>query len=767
MCSPAMLSLAALLALALAADGAQAADRVLAEGGKSAYTIRVCADPALAEQHAAEELQRFLKEVTGAELPLQPAGAVPARAILVGRDAEADALAPGTDWAKLGGEGFVVRTAGDRLVLAGGRPRGTLYAVYSFLDEEVGCRWLAPEASRIPKSDRLVVKDVSRQFRPRLEYREPFATTAFDADWAARNFSNGHATRLDEKRGGKVVYQGFVHTFYTLLPPAKHFAEHPEWYSERGGKRFHEHGQLCLTNPEVLRQITEGVRDWLRRFPNATIVSVSQNDWHGACECANCKAVDEAEGTPTGALLRFVNGVAEAVEKEFPNVAIDTLAYQYTRKPPKITRPRPNVIVRLCSIECCFTHPLDTCPENKTFKEDIVGWSKICDRLYIWDYVTNFSHYLLPHPNLDVLESNIKFFIAHGVKGIFEQGNYTSLGGEMMELRSYILARLLWNPDYGAERAREEFLAGYYGPAAGPIREYLRLMHDKVKQDDIHLRCFTQPNAAHITPEVMARAEECFDQAEHLAAGRPAELARVRKMRLPVQYAALIRGRAWSREAKRAGKNIGPYGAGWSEKETAERFFATAAEAQVTKISEGGSIDPFKEKVMARVAARRTDPAPPPGTENLPAGSVIDVQDDELSFYREGQLCATRADETASDGACAWLNGASREWALQFVVPLHYLKPDKRYRAFAVVKVRKVKDEGAAFDFGIYDSEAKKGVAGRKVPAAEASAEWKAYEIGVFEPKGRPYVWIAGVENPTAVPDIFVDRLYFVEDPKP
>jgi Domain of unknown function (DUF4838)/Glycosyl hydrolase family 67 N-terminus len=743
-----------------------AASRVIADQGKSDYAIRLCAGSTPAERHAAEELQRFLKEIAGAELPIREAGALPEHAILVGRDAEAERLVPGVDWAKLGDEGLVVRTAGPHLLLAGGRPRGTLYAVYSFLEDELGCRWFAPDCSRIPKQRRLVVHDLHRTFVPPLEYRESYELSAFDGDWSARNFNNGQSPHLTDAQGGKVIYSGFVHTFYPLLPPEKHFAQHPEWYSERNGKRTCERAQLCLTNPEVVAAMTEAVRAQLRKHPEAAIISVSQNDWHGWCECARCKAVDDEEGSHSGTLIRFVNQVAENIEKEFPHVAVDTLAYQYTRKPPLHVRPRPNVIVRLCSIECCFTHPLDRCPQNRSFVEDIVGWSKLCRRLYIWDYVTNFAHYLLPYPNLNVLEPNIRFFIAHGVRGVFEEGAYQTPGAEMMELRAYMLARLLWNPACGAARTRDEFLDGYYGPAAPPIRRYLRLIHDKVEHDRIHLRCYVQPGAPCFTPELIAQAEKLFVEAERLAASQPDILRRVRTAHLPVQYTMLVNGRAWARAAKRAGRTGGVFGASWSEKDVADRFLATAADIGVKQTSEGGQFAPFKEKVLARVAVARSRSTPPPGTEKLPADRVIDVQDDEFSFYKEGTLCGVRTDDTASDGACAWLTGATNEWAIQFHLPQNYLKAGRRYRAFVVVKVRKQADTGSAFGFGLYDAAAKKSIASRRVSAKDAATDWTPYDLGVFEPKGQPYVWFAGCKNADAIPEILIDRVYFVEETK-
>ena len=118
-------------------------------------------------------------------------------------------------------------------------------------------------------------------------------------------------------------------------------------------------------------------------------------------------------------MLRAINFVADAIKGEFPSVAIDTLAYQYTRPAPNKTKPRDNVIVRLCSIECNFLKPL-TDQSNAAFTRDIVNWNKISNRLYILDYVVDFHAWLMPWPNYYVLAPNIRFFAAHGVKGIFE-----------------------------------------------------------------------------------------------------------------------------------------------------------------------------------------------------------------------------------------------------------------------------------------------------------------------------------------------------------
>ncbi|MBC7289384.1 MAG: DUF4838 domain-containing protein, partial [Armatimonadetes bacterium] len=392
---------------------------VIAENGRSDFVIVVGADASPSEKHAANELQHFLKEISGAELPIKDdTGPVGPHEIILGDNAHLRQVGAKIDFTKLGDEGFTIRTVPPHLVIAGGKLRGTMYGVYTFLEDYLGCKWLAADCSVIPKRERIAVESIDDTQVPVLEYREPFYKDAFDPDWCARNKMNSNSARLDETRGGKVSYYGFVHTFNALLPPEKYFDEHPEYYSEVNGRRIKEYTQLCCTNPEVQRLVAEQVLRWMREHPEATVFSVSQNDWGNWCQCPRCTEVAEREGSQIGPILELVNYVADYVRDEFPNKIIDTLAYHYSRKPPKHIRPRPNVVIRLCSIECCFSHPLATCdsPRNADFRRDIEEWSKVCNRLWVWDYVVDFPHYLLPFPNLRVLKPNIQFFVQHNVR---------------------------------------------------------------------------------------------------------------------------------------------------------------------------------------------------------------------------------------------------------------------------------------------------------------------------------------------------------------
>ena len=553
----------------------------IAENGVAKAVIVIAEDASEPEQHAAAELADFLRHITGAKLDIVPPPATGSSRLLVGtraaKLADADFSADG-----LGSDGIIIRTVGNDLILAGGHPRGTLYAVYTFLEEHLGCRWWSSTESTIPKKTTLKVAKLNVRYVPALEYRSPYWFDAFDGDWAVRNKCNGHAHRLDEKRGGKHIYEGHVHTFNRLINPDKYFKDHPEWFSEINGQRTYKRAQLCLTNEEMRKELVKNLKARLRANPAATIASVSQNDWRGNCQCSRCAAIEKEEGSPAGLMLHFVNSIAADIEKEFPQVAISTLAYQYTRKPPKYVKPRDNVIVRLCSIECSFSKPLAD-ERNKEFRDDIVGWSKICNRLYIWDYTTNFKHHIMPHPNLRVLGPNVKFFADHNVKGVFEQGAYSTYGAEMAELRAWVLARLLWDPTQDGQELIDEFIAGYYGPAGPHIKAYLKVTHDAVEASEDWLGCFSQHTAKFLSFETLSKGWAHLAAAEAAVQNDPELRFRVQVAQLPAMYTFMMR---WDEMREKAEAS----GADWPMPEpikTAyEHFMKVAKKKNINRLDE-------------------------------------------------------------------------------------------------------------------------------------------------------------------------------------
>lgn len=584
---PILPSLVLAFVLLASATGHAASQATLVEKGRSKYRIVVPADAIAAERFAAEEMQVYLERISGVRLPIvTDAEKLTSREIVLGDGARLRKLGVRLDTHALGDDGFVVQWAKDRLVIAGARPRGTLNGVHTFLEEQLGVRWYTPELEVVPRTNRVRLAKASASRSPALEYREVFWTEMMrNGDFASRHRLNGDHCRLEAKHGGAAVsYFPFVHSFDALVPPAL-FESHPEYFPLIDGKRKGGYVQRCLTNPDVLRLSIERVREWIRDHPEATILSVSQNDTINYCQCDACRAIDDAEGTPCGSLLKFVNAVAAAIEADHPKVRIDTLAYQYTRMAPKTLRPHRNVIIRLCSIECCFAHPFADCPSkaNQRFCEDIVAWQPVAPLLYVWDYTPNFAHYQQIFPNFDALQPNVQFFVKHGVKGLFEQGNYSSGGmGEMGPLRSYVLAKLLWNPDTDVARHIREFTDAYYGRAGAKIREYLELTHQPVRGTECHAHIFDGPKSCYLPAGTVAEAEQLLIQAEQLAGEDPQKF-RVQVATLPVWYAQL------------SDKKL----EGWPRTQLLRRFLEVARKAGVSNISESKDLATWAKEMGA------------------------------------------------------------------------------------------------------------------------------------------------------------------------
>ena len=519
----------------------------LVTNGKSAYSIVIASDASPSERHGAAELQKFIEEISGARLPItsEPAPAM----VLVGRSAALDKLNPGIPFTDLGPEGFALKIKGKHLIIAGGRLRGTMYGVYGLL-EKLGCRWCTASVSRIPKMPSISVSPLDEIQKPSFEAREPFFAEAADPDWAARNKVNGQSMRLDATRGGKQIAYPSGHSFNLLLPPQKYFKQHPEYFSLVDGKRRIDQyrSQLCLTNPDVLLIVIESVERCIAQRPEATNISVSQNDGEGWCECDNCRRVEAEEGgAHSGPLLRFVNAVAEAIEKNHPDKLIDTFAYAYTLDPPAKVRPRRNVRIRICPSDACFAHPFEKCEYNAQVMRDLEAWSKITDQLYVWHYNINFLHYLLPFPDFDELAADIPMYRRHGIVGLFMEGSTDREGGaENAELRSYVMAQLMWNIKVDVNKVIDEFHETYYGKAAKPMRAYFDLLQSRVRQapggPGYHLWISDPPSAPYLGGDFLDKAAALFRQAEAAADSGMAR-TNVRKARLGIDYIRMSRAK--------------------------------------------------------------------------------------------------------------------------------------------------------------------------------------------------------------------------------
>lgn len=513
---------------------------IIAQGRESAYSIIYPANPTEAYKHAVQELKKYLSLVTGAYLPeFMDNRHVEEKEIVVGYTNRGGFTEE--DKEKLGDEGFIIKNEGEKIYILGSGVRGALYGVYSFLEKFCGIRFYLNDFEKVPAEGDLEIAPFEEiREIPVFFYRNPYWFPVSTPEISAKLKINGcHGRkRFPEVLGGDVNYEGgFEHTIGWLSGQCA--------YGDRAWV------QPCLSDENVFNTVVSNLRGLLEKYPDARLVSITQNDGDsGACQCEKCRPVNEREESGMGTMLNFVNRVAETLEKDYPNVLFDTFAYRFTRKPPKYARPRHNVVVRLCSIECCFNHPLEECAETPghdengpTFLEDLIGWSKIAPRLTVWNYTTNFTNFGTMFFNFGTLLKNERFFADHGVSGIFEQGNFASPNGEFAELRGYLLARIMWNPYMSEEdvaKLAHEFICDYYGEGGKYIEEYLRLCekcsegsHFGIYYDNSSRYIWVRDAESQLKgkEEFLRIGEELFDKAEACAEdGR--RLANVRRSRI-------------------------------------------------------------------------------------------------------------------------------------------------------------------------------------------------------------------------------------------
>lgn len=750
-----------LIAIALLACAGCASAITLARDGASQYAIAIPADADAPTITAAEELQKTLKAVTGAALEIaQEDGiATDARVIAVGPGERFRKACPDVDLASLQRDGIVIRTVGDDLFLAGGSPRGTLYAVYTFLEDSVGCRWWAADAEFIPQRPTLEIGELNTVYVPKLQYREAFYRGVLrNPLFAAKLKLNGHFEGIPASHGGHYSIIGWCHTFYQILPPEKYFAAHPDWYSEIGGRRVHEGAQLCLTNSEMRAEFIRVALERIRQQPDAGIISVSQNDWHGRCQCDKCRALEEAEGAPSGALVHFVNAVAEEIEKEFPDVLVETLAYQYTRQAPEKVKPRRNVIIRLCSIECDFSKPLETGETNETFARDVAAWSAIAPQLYVWDYVTNFASYIMPHPNLRVLAPNIRFFVNNKTIGLFEQGDASCSCSDFPELRAWLLAKLMWDPSLDDKALIREFMQGYYGPAAEPLLQYIELYHDAIENSGKALRCYMSGTIDWLPLADMNAATKLFAEAARAVEGDQVLSDRVRRARLPLDHSWILGYNAFRRQA--AGEKtefLGPD----DPQAMVRDFIETAERFDVNSFREG---QPFSNYAPMLERRFRAAGPPPEMCKDLPVEDWVDVQDNDFTLHNAGTWVSLVEDPKACDGWAARMTTNHTQWATQYPITRDVESLGKSH-CYALVKCAAKDDAAPGFEAGIYDNETRSGLAGQTIPAADcAGDDYVLIDLGVHQLKTSMYVWFAPKNNPDQIESISIDRIFFIRE---
>ena len=565
------------------------AEFAFAENGKTQCVIALPDKPAGFDRDAADDLSSYLGKMTGAKFAVVPESKIPAgkNVIYVGQ----------TDFARkqnvrfdqLSAEEWVIKTAGKNLILSGGKPIGSFYAVWTLLNK-FGCYCLTWDQDAIPNCKSLKREIKPEQKKPAFNGRFIYNryppilgkhTKASDeviqayAKWKLRSGQNGKHNPLDSQW----VYSAHYisrhpnnHSLSLYVDP-KLFKEHPEYFSmNEAGKRFPPRsfthgGGLCMSNPKVaevtlesLRRIIREDRERLPREKWPTIYDISELDAISyICKCPNCLAIIKEEGAQSGLLLRYVNAVAREIRKEYPDVIIRTACYGFsTGTPPKKVRPESNVLVRLhdkYSISDPFqplSHPLNA--DRLPYFEE---WRKISQKIMVGDYWNlNCKE---PHPDtvFDAMVSDLRYFRKLKATDIFieaERNPHTPQS--FIDLCYFSASQLMMDTEQDAEKLADVYIRYYFGPAAVPMRKLFDEIRNGMKQQKTRQTSREITHWTYLTPEFMVRN---YIDLKKLAGSLPKDSVyrkRVNAERLPFIWYTLVRRESYRKAFRERGINV-------------------------------------------------------------------------------------------------------------------------------------------------------------------------------------------------------------------
>lgn len=523
---------------------------IVFDNGKTEFSIVLPQDCSKALREAAETLQGLFERMTGTVMPIISESQADPTAHNFCIDTAMGTARP--DDAELF-DGYRIVIGDKDISVCGASQAGSRNGVYGFAEDILGCIFLTPDDTYVPEHKTVCLDKLDKISKPATRWRDVYAYETVQNKWAAKLRLNGIDIESDnpELSIEELQYEGWgtwCHDCYDYLSPDDYFAEHPEYFSEKGGVRVtsydNREAYLCLSNPEVFEIVKNSLAKKIEENPDVMYWDFSGNDNPSlaGCQCDACKAADKAAGgTGMGTLLPFLNKLAKA----FPDKYISTLAYLHTLKAPKNMKAEPNVVIKLCSMPGDQASSyLDGANANSAeFKAQVEEWSKITDKIVVWDYVVNFAHLLMPFPNFAVQAKNQQFYEENNIIGVFHQASREK-GGEFACLRSYVLSRLMWEGS-GADVAEcvSKYVAAYYGEAAPKVIEYMNLCASELCASGKKLGLYDglMPHySGYLSENNVKKYKELISEAKAAVTGNSELESRIEAIELSVEYAAVL-----------------------------------------------------------------------------------------------------------------------------------------------------------------------------------------------------------------------------------
>ena len=752
--NPSVFALIALLLLSLSSH----ASAMLYQDGKTDYNIYLSSESTLAEKNAAKEFQKYWKLATGNELAVTNKY-TGGKQILIGQSREAQQLLPEIDLGSLKNDEIIIAPVGDLLILCGERPRGTLYAVYEFLKREMGIRFWTAEDESVPRSVAIAMPDQLFRYTPSVKVRLPYFRAILEnPDFAAKMHCFGpNYTSAPEWGGEYVNLIGPWHTFDRFLPASEYLESNPEYFSLRDGKRLggQFQGQLCLSNPALRQKFLEIVRAQLKNNPNAKVISVSQNDNDNYCQCTECARIDKNGNSPSASIITFVNFIAEHIEKEFPDVEIQTFAYQYSRTPPAGIVPRKNVSILLCAIEADFSKPLQTSgnPDNTAFLKDLAAWQKTGAKLAIWYYISNFNNFLLPHPNLESIKKDVGFLGKYSPSMFLLECDAANVNpiDDLLPLKTWIGAQLLWNPSLDPEKLEDEFLSGYYGKAAPLIKKYLTVRKTDTLKNTESVGCF-EYTAKWVSADLLFHCLQILNEAQKSVEGDPILTDRISMLAKPFEYLLISDYSRWQTEKKCP--------ADPEAVRIAKNYLDFLARKKVTHIASTNEIGATKRQFERFINYPPVKKKEHPFLARFKNRRLLVFEEDAFIIHGETHAQVVR-DEKAGNNWAIMLKHIGTSWAVQLPIRPEF-NLEKSYEVYAACRLDRKAKHGL-FQFGGYDLKNRELYLSVHPDADTLGVEQYTYiPLGTYRFREKSYLFLDSKVNPE-IQCSYVDHLLFVE----
>ena len=490
---------------------------------EESFPIYLSPDASDAEHFAAGDLSRSLERITGKIFPIRP----------VEKDNTTDpAIVIGPAPAgKAEKQEWILKSDGRRLAISGGDIAGTVYGVYEFLEKYAQCAWLDHETEIIPENPAWTLPQIDERCRPVFRRREFYG--GFDPVFRLRNKENSRSAFPEAN-----VDWGSPYLTHTMASYAGSWKEENLFALSRNGVR--NRAQICLTNPEGRRRIVRQLKAYIAKDRKGktpaqwpVVYDLSQNDGPaGECCCSECRKIWKRERAYSGVALDFINGIAEAVRDEYPEIFLRILAYSYTQEPPVQAVAADNVIIQSCNSHL-FSPMLPGTPNGRLLEQ----WSKHAGHLGIWGYWKVYTGYEFPFVKSGKrIQEEFQFCRKYRALDYFAE-NEEPFERSFYQFQYWIGLKLMQNPDADVNRLTERFMSGYYGEAASPMREYLEYLEKR--QAEVPYGAAN--TVAYLDNAFYRNANRLLDWAETLARNNPAALRHVRAERIPLDRSMLTR----------------------------------------------------------------------------------------------------------------------------------------------------------------------------------------------------------------------------------